>query len=244
MEPFTYLFIDLFITVVFFVFSFHPGIRFNRFFSSFFKASLLVMIPFLIWDIWFQSLQVWWFNERYLMGIKLFSLPVEEVLFFVCMPFSWIFVYFCLEKFIRIGVGARMEQFLIYTLVATFFIWGMVEYEHIYSCFTFLTASLTLLFLNYSQTEQFIGKATLVYLLILLGVFPIYGAVMAILGSTEPILLYNPEHYLQIKFGMVWIEELVYWYELFLWNLFFFKMFAGDHASLANAVVPTAKNSE
>lgn len=95
----TYLLIDFFTIVICFIFSFHPKIKFYRHFGAFFLSSLLVGSVFVIWDAWFTKLGVWWFNDRYLLGLRFIGLPLEELLFFICIPFSCIFTYYCLTKF-------------------------------------------------------------------------------------------------------------------------------------------------
>ena len=42
-----------------------------------------VLIVFIPWDVYFTNKAVWWFSEGYTTGVKLFNLPIEEVLFFV-----------------------------------------------------------------------------------------------------------------------------------------------------------------
>lgn len=55
-------------------------------------ATIAVAVPFVIWDSLVTGSH-WWFDERYTVGIELFGLPVEEVLFFIAVPyacaFSW-----------------------------------------------------------------------------------------------------------------------------------------------------------
>ncbi|WP_353136882.1 lycopene cyclase domain-containing protein, partial [Pseudopedobacter sp.] len=99
MQQYTYLIINFLTVIVCFIFSFDKRIRFNRYFGSFLKAAILVAIPFILWDSWFTKLGIWWFNDDYLIGIRFLGLPIEEWLFFICIPFSCVFTYFCLTKF-------------------------------------------------------------------------------------------------------------------------------------------------
>lgn len=78
----TYLLIDFFTIIFPFAFSFHPKIKFHKTWRAFFPAVILIGIIFIIWDSWFIRLGVWGFNPRYIIGMKIFNLPVEEILFF------------------------------------------------------------------------------------------------------------------------------------------------------------------
>ncbi len=55
-------------------------------------ATLVVAIPFIAWDSAVAGSH-WWFDGRYTVGVELFGLPIEEVLFFIAVPyacaFSW-----------------------------------------------------------------------------------------------------------------------------------------------------------
>lgn len=47
-------------------------------------------VPFLAWDAAVTG-RHWWFNERYITGLSVGPLPIEEVLFFAAMPFACLF---------------------------------------------------------------------------------------------------------------------------------------------------------
>ncbi|HJW30998.1 MAG TPA: lycopene cyclase domain-containing protein, partial [Saprospiraceae bacterium] len=83
---FTYLGVDLLTVLVPFLFSFHPRIRFDRWFRVYVVANLISATVFIAWDILFTRLGVWGFNPHYVLGIHIAGLPIEEVLFFFCIP--------------------------------------------------------------------------------------------------------------------------------------------------------------
>src|ERR1044071_4301831 len=98
---FTYLLVNIFSIIVPFVFSFHPKIRFDKKFKIFFAANIMSALCFLIWDSFFVVKGVWGFNDEYTLGFKVFNLPIEEVFFFICIPFSCVFTFYCLRQFLR-----------------------------------------------------------------------------------------------------------------------------------------------
>ena len=65
------------------IFSFHNKIQFYKKWPMFIKANILVTIPFLIWDELFTRYGVWGFTNKHIIGVYLFSLPIEEILFFI-----------------------------------------------------------------------------------------------------------------------------------------------------------------
>ena len=92
-------------------FSFHPKIKFHKRFDCFLKTNIIVLIPFVIWDIIFVKLGVWGFNTNYLQEIFVLNLPIEEILFFVIIPFCCVFTY---EVFTGIKINIIKNNKLVY----------------------------------------------------------------------------------------------------------------------------------
>ena len=110
-----YLFINLAVISIPFLFSWHPKWKFYSTWKAFWPACLLTAAPFLVWDVWFASSGVWGFNPDYLLGPHLLGLPLEEWLFFVCIPYSCVFTFFVLSKrpvqarpFMRVIIGVLL----------------------------------------------------------------------------------------------------------------------------------------
>ena len=91
MRHYLYLIIDIATIFVPFFFSFHPRLKFHKKFKAFFPAMVLSGCAYLSWDIYFTVQGIWGFNPDYLMALRIWQLPIEEVLFFVCIPFACVF---------------------------------------------------------------------------------------------------------------------------------------------------------
>ncbi|HEX8268691.1 MAG TPA: lycopene cyclase domain-containing protein [Flavobacterium sp.] len=224
MERYTYLLVDFFTVVVCFAFSFHPKIRFNQKFLPFIKGSFLVGATFIVWDAWFTNVGVWWFNDRYLLGVRFFGLPIEEILFFICIPFSCMFTYFCIDKFLRPVVGKKTENAIAGAFILLCLVIGLSNLDKLYTSVTFLSAAVVFAVLKYVLKVDWIGKVFLVYTILLIPFFIVNG-ILTGTGLEEAVVNYNPQEFLNIRILTVPIEDAFYGLELTALNLYFFKLF-------------------
>ncbi len=95
-----YLLLDILIILFPFLLSFKWKFTYYRYYKALFPAIAIVGLGYIIWDSIVTARGDWWFNYDYLSGISIIGLPIEEILFFVVVPYSCIFIYENLEHFI------------------------------------------------------------------------------------------------------------------------------------------------
>lgn len=93
MEKYTYLLINFFIIFFPFIFSFEKRLKFYKKWKHLLWSALPVSGFFIIWDIIATSRSHWSFNPVYTTGLQLINLPIEEILFFITVPYSCLFLY-------------------------------------------------------------------------------------------------------------------------------------------------------
>ncbi|MDX1440619.1 MAG: lycopene cyclase domain-containing protein [Rubricoccaceae bacterium] len=98
-----YLLVNVAVLSVPLAFSWHSRIRFVQHWPSLWRAGLLSLGFFIAWDIPFAKMGIWGFNENYLVGVGFLGLPIEEWLFFACVPYACVFTY----ESLRSSVFAR-----------------------------------------------------------------------------------------------------------------------------------------
>ncbi|MCU0371673.1 MAG: lycopene cyclase domain-containing protein [Ignavibacteria bacterium] len=81
--------------------SFSREINFYKNIKRFLAAVLIPFTVFVIIDIISVKRGLWTFNPDYVTGIYLFTLPVEEILFFAVIPFSCLFLWETVKYFER-----------------------------------------------------------------------------------------------------------------------------------------------
>lgn len=224
MTAFTYSLILFFTVIICFIASFDRRLLFSHYFGVFIKAAVIVAVPFIIWDIIFTARGVWWFDTDYTLGLVIAGLPLEEWLFFIFIPFSCIFTYYCIDKFFELKWLEGFNNLIVFVTVIVCSVMALLHYDKIYTFATAIATIATLIYLHFIARAPWIGKASLVFTLLMLGFFPVNG-VLTGTGLESPIVNYNPGDFLGIRMGTIPVEDAVYGYSQFLLVLYFFKKF-------------------
>ena len=89
------------VLLIAFIKSFSKEIGFYRYPVRLIYAIGFPFIVFIAWDVFAASRGHWSFNENYTTGFRIFSLPVEEILFFIIIPFCALFTWEVVKYFMR-----------------------------------------------------------------------------------------------------------------------------------------------
>lgn len=225
---YTYSLILFFTIIICFIASFDKRILFYRHFGAFVKAAVFVAIPFIAWDVWFTAKGVWWFNTDYTLAIVIAGLPLEEWLFFICIPFSCVFTYFCFDKFFKLEWLSGFNNIIVFVSVVICSVIALLHYDKIYTLVTAVSTTTSLIYLHFVARANWIARASLIYLILMPGFFLVNGMLTGT-GLETPIVNYNPGDFLDIRMLTIPVEDAVYGYTHFLWVLYFFKRFKHTH---------------
>ena len=216
-EKYTYLLVDFCCIIVPLLFSFHTKINFHKQWKYFWAPCLLTASFFIGWDALFISAGVWAFNPRYISGLYLYNLPIEECLFFLCIPYSCVFTYFCIAVFLRVSIKRILLLTITITLVVFLCITGFDHMSKLYTSITFLLLATLLTGITIKKIE-ILSSFYLSYLLILVPFF-ISNGILTGSFLSRPTVLYNDDYNLGIRILTIPIEDLFYAMLLLLMNI-------------------------
>jgi len=83
------------------VLSFSKKMDFYKYPSRLIYAILIPFVIFIVWDIFVTARGHWSFNPQYTIGFKILGLPIEEILFFIIIPFCGLFTWESVKYFTR-----------------------------------------------------------------------------------------------------------------------------------------------
>lgn len=216
-------------TLVPIIFSFHPKVRFYIYYKSIFSATLLASSIYILWDIIFTTLGVWGFNNQFITGIYILNLPIEEILFFLCIPFCCLYTYHLVEKFnILFFKNVNWKKVNICILLVVLIV-GLINYTKLYTFICFITFSLVLFIVNKSTINFKFFYTT--FILIILPFLIINGALTGMFFD-QTVVWYNNNEILGLRIFTIPLEDAFYAHQLILLNLFFYKKFSTSNTKI------------
>ena len=216
---YTYLLVNFFTIIVPILFSFHPKLNFYKTWRAFFPAVLATAFFFLIWDAYFTSLGIWGFNKDYLVGIYLYNLPLEEILFFFCIPYACVFTYHCLDLNIKVQ---KFDDWVSLFFIIVCIVTAIFNFQNAYTLFAFLTLSLLLLIAKYVLHITWQIKFYVIYGILLLP-FLIVNGILTGTGLDNPVVWYNENEMIGMRILTIPFEDVFYGMAMVLMNLLIYK---------------------
>jgi len=202
---FYYLAIDLFVISFPLVCSFEKRIQYYKKWKPLLMSLLFISTIYIIWDIIVTYLGQWSFNPKYVIDFHFLSLPLEEILFFITVPYSCIFIY---ESIIYI-IGDKEIFFnkYMYTVIGISFI--LISLFFITQEYTFIVLNVVgIFFIIASWLYPQILKARAYWIYILITLIPFF--IVNFMLTSIPIVLYNPIAIWGFRVTTIPLEDFFY----------------------------------
>lgn len=205
----TYLLINLFSIAFPLTFTWYKKISYNKKLAYILPAIGIVGLFFIVWDIWYTDLGVWGFNPTYLTGVDIVNLPIEEVLFFICIPYASIYIYESLIAFEVTDYFADYQDKITIALLIFSLIMWLCNYDKYYTGATFgLNALFFLLHLTVIK-KSYLSRFYFAFLIILIPFF-ITNGMLTGTGLENPVVWYNDNENIGIRILTIPVEDIFY----------------------------------
>lgn len=210
-----YLLINLFIVIVPLLLTFEQKLKFYKKLPAVSVSILVVSTVYIIWDVFATKAGDWAFNPKYLIGINYFGLPLEEILFFLTVPYSIIFIYETAKFYLK-----EKEIFFsgyIYFSVMILLITGTILFTNQNYTMIVLIYCLAF-FLSAFFFFPAILKSKIFWLTILISYIPFL--IVNFILTSLPIVTYNSNSIWGIRLLTIPLEDFFYSFSMIsLWLL-------------------------
>lgn len=196
------------------ILSFDKKVAFYKNMRFFIPAVFSVAIPFLVWDQYFAVNNIWGFNQTYLQGIFLGSLPLEEVLFFFLIPYCCVFIYEVLiAYFPNVSLNNLTKIFsLVFVLSGT-----LLALMNLENWYTLSACSLGVMCAVFAIRGKYMWYPRAIFAFLVAQLpFLIVNGVLTGAVTPEPVVWYSESHITGVRIITIPIEDVFYNFSLLI----------------------------
>lgn len=221
---FLYLLLNLGSISIPLVYSFEKKMRFIRYWKEVVLSLSIISMIFLIWDAIFTANEVWGFNADYHLNILIFKMPIEEWMFFFCIPYASFFIHYSFEYFLpnfKLGEKVTKRITIILLLVVLFIL--VLNFDKAYTAVNYSLLSF-LLIISYFYGIVYLRRFYIAFLIILIPFFIVNG-ILTGTGLEEPVVWYNDNENLGMRLLTIPVEDIGYAFTMIFGNVFLIEKF-------------------
>jgi lycopene cyclase domain-containing protein len=215
-----YLIIDVLVLSVPLLFSFWGRPKFYRRIPYVLAAFFSVGVVFLVWDVWATAQGDWGFSHEFTTGVRLLGLPLEEILFFLMIPYSCLFIYenlVCYFPDKRLPVPRVFNGLVVASCgIAAIVFWGQ-NYTRTVLIFCGMFFLVTIFF-DHDMLESFLFWAYMA-----ITYFPFF--VVNYLLTSPPIVWYNPRAIWGVRITTIPLEDFFYSFTMLSFYTLVYRIF-------------------
>lgn len=196
------------------------------FFNKFKHSWLSIVLPailYIAWDAVFTSMNVWSFSKKYTLGISIFGLPIEEILFFFVIPYCSLFVYEVFKCYFPnlLKSNNRTPGYLALLIIILFLSFRGFPFSQLYTSWVSISAIAIVVFLLFRPSfNNFWLAFGVAYLTVLIPKFMVNG-----LLTSLPVVIYNDSYFSTIRILSIPLEDFIYFLGLFLLNIMLYEYY-------------------
>lgn len=226
---YTYFLVNILSVLIPLSFSFEHRIAYYRKFLALLPSITIMAIVMLVWDEIFTFAGIWGFNPVYLMKIYIFSLPLEEVMFFWFIPYSCMFIYeavnYGLKKFVFSQLAWKISWILGIILLVLGFL--SIYLKLIYTSTVCLLTGGLMIFNGLILKPEYLGNYFICFLISLIPFLAVNGILTNGIPyiSDQPVVWYNNFENLNIRIIGIPIEDSIYMLFMLTLTVNFYEYF-------------------
>jgi lycopene cyclase domain-containing protein len=219
-----YLYLNLAIIAFPLALSFERRLRFYSKLKPLLAALLLVGCIFVGWDVFATYRWHWSFNPSYVSETRLLGLPLEEVLFFITVPYSCLFVFESIRHFFGDAKLLSPNRRLLAGAGVLVAVLSFAFLPREYTFLAVLSVGLTLLLAPIVNADIFCSRAYWTYITATLALFLLFNLIL----TSLPVVEYSSSAISNVRLATIPIEDFLFnfsmltaYLTIYLWALGF-----------------------
>jgi lycopene cyclase domain-containing protein len=221
-----YIIIDFLILLFPLLFSFRWKFNYYKYFKPLAASIFIVGLSYIIWDIIVTARGDWWFEEEFLIGIEILGLPIEEILFFIVVPFACIFIYENLLYFVK-DKKIPFNKWFYLSLATIFVLIGIIYRTQDYTILAMFSCALFFILASTLYPEILKSRNYWFYIILSLIPFIIFNYLLTSLEivSYNPAAIWGGDGAWNGRFFTIPFEDFFYNYSMLSFYLMIYLYF-------------------
>ncbi len=200
------------------ILSFDKKVGFYKHWKTLLPSIFMVAVVFIAFDMLYTGLGVWGFNDDHLIRWNIFNLPVEEVLFFICIPYASLFLHFVLKSYFpNLYISKKVSDRLSLTFMVLLLVAVIVYYPKLYTLYASLAVVLALI-LGIIDKKNEMGRFFITFLVVLVPFVLVNGLLTGSFLGNE-VVWYNDAENCGIRFLTIPAEDFGYAFAMLFFTL-------------------------
>lgn len=192
---------------------FEKKFHFWQYAKTAFISITVVAIPFLIWDAYFTKIGVWGFNADYHLPYKIFGMPIEEWLFFICVPYACLFTHEGFKYYFpKFKVSLKVAKLISYFFFGLILLLFILNFGKWYTTINF-SWFLVLMLFTLKKLPETLQSYYPSFLIILIPFFIVNG-ILTGTGIENEVVWYNNNENIGFRLGTIPVEDAFYAFNL------------------------------
>ena len=179
----------------------------------------VVSSSYLIWDVIVTARGEWSFNGKYLTGLHVLNIPLEEMLFFITVPFSCLFIYEVVLYATK-ETSFKLPDFVLLTVIISLIACAIALRDQGYTSKALLSCGFFLVVAFLLDRPQLKSKQYWLWLALCYVPFLIINSIL----TAMPVVEYNPAAIFGLRIFTIPVEDFFYNYAMLSFYLLFYRM--------------------
>jgi lycopene cyclase domain-containing protein len=215
-----YLAVELCALAIPLAFSFDRKVAYFRMWPFLLPSILINAVLFISLDIYFTSRGVWGFNPEYHSRIMIAGLPLEEILFFIIIPYCSLFIHYVFIAYLPGTAINKMISHILSALLIVFLLItaGMNLSRSYTSFYSVLTAGIILI--AWIANPAMLSRFYITFLIIMVP-FLLVNSILTGSFIEGEVFWYDSREITGIRLFSIPVEDALFGFSLILSNLLF-----------------------
>ena len=213
----TYLLINILIIFFPLILSFDKNLKFYKKVPYVLQSIAFISTAYIVWDVIATKRGDWAFNPEHLIGFYILGLPLEEILFFITVPYACIFIFETVSFYVK-EKKLNFNKKLSIIPAVILIVLGIIFYDQNYTFTVSIFAAA--FFIGAVLFNELLLASRNFWITILIGFIPFL--IVNYFLTSIPVVTYNETAFSGKRFITIPYEDFLYSFSMIsLWILFY-----------------------